>query len=115
MTSFIKKLLTLKEEPASLEYMDYGIRLTGIPFQKLAECLGHLPGVCFTSKRPFLLSLGEGEADFTFRDHSFGVETDSRDSALWLVFRNGAWPAEMQELHEHLQRSLSLGPVDVSP
>ena len=105
MISFIRDLFTTKPELAEYNKGN-SFSVAGVPFSHLTDCIAQLPTVVFTNKRKFFWGFEKYEADFTFRELDFKMETDVWDGSFWVISKTGARIAEMQELREHIQRSL---------
>jgi hypothetical protein len=79
-------------------------RIPTIGFRELCRAVESVPGVAFTRRRRFFWSGEDVGAEFTFRGHSFVIETDGWDGALWIITKGGQrYPDEMQILRDAVE------------
>ena len=90
----------------------HSFRMTSVTYRGLCRYLAELPGVEFTRRPRFFWSGEDVGAEFTFRGHTFEIERDGWDGALWIMSKDrAAHIAEMQELREHVERRCLSGRV----
>lgn len=83
-------------------------QLYGFEYRPLCKCLGQLPGVVFPRKPPFFWTGSGVYAEFVLRGHTFQIEGDPFDDALWISPKDKlAHPEEVRDIHEHLERFIS--------
>ncbi len=87
----------------------HSFRVGGTSYARLCRYLAQMSGVSFTLRRRFFWSCHDVAAEFTFRGHTFLVDTDQFDYALWILTTDRQSPLpEMQILREHIQQQHDL-------
>ncbi|MES2737584.1 MAG: hypothetical protein V4672_14775 [Verrucomicrobiota bacterium] len=77
----------------------------GIEYRPLHEWLSQGPGMVFPVKPPYLWTGAGVYAEFVIRGHTFQIEGDPFDEALWISPKDGQpHPAEMEEIRQHLEK-----------
>lgn len=77
----------------------------GLNYRPLYERLTCLPGV-FLPQEPSYFWTGAGiYAEFILNGHTFQIEADPFEDALWISPKDGhAHPEELRAIQEHLQK-----------
>jgi hypothetical protein len=106
MRALLKRLFA---SPMKIEvHGDTNCQVYGIEYRPIYDCLCHLPGVVFPRK-PHHFWTGSGiYAEFVLRGHTFQIEGDPFDDALWISPKDElAHPAEIRDIREHIERFVS--------
>jgi len=83
----------------------HSLRFPGFSYGRLCKYVLQLPGVSFTRRRRFFWWSDSVGAQFTFGGHSFEIETDPWDGALWILPRgSGDHQDEFRKMREHFQK-----------
>ena len=95
--------------PVKIEvHGDTNCQVYGIEYRPLYDYLCLLPGIAFPRK-PHHFWTGSGiYAEFVLRGHTFQIEGDPFDDALWISPKDElAHPEEIRDIREHIERFVS--------
>lgn len=88
----------------------YGFLTTGVGFQRLCKSIALYPGVSFIGRRFFFWSSEDIEACFSFKEHTFKIDTNSWDDTLMVEPSDDkvTFP-EIQDVFYFVKKRLRLG------
>ena len=82
-----------------LVHGEMNCQVYGIQYRPLCRCLSALPGVVFPHNLRYFWTGAGVYADFVLRGHTFQIERDPFDDALWISSKDEqAHPDEIRDI-----------------